>query len=94
MANKLIPGSQSTPPSKVAGWKGYTLNELRYRQAYVAARLELEKEQLIRDMETERSMMTPMGLLGNLGSMMQYANWGILAFQALKTVGSLFRHKK
>lgn len=87
-------GKKNIAPAKVEGWKGYTIDELRYRRAYVLARLELEKQQLLVDIEDQRSMMTPLALLGHLGSMMQYAQWGLLAFQTFKAFGSLFRRKK
>jgi len=92
---KLLPGQQATPPHKVEGWQGYSLQQLRYRRAYVIARLELEKEQLAENLRSERaSLASPMGLMSGIGSAFRYINWGMLAFQAFKTLGPLFRKKK
>ncbi len=89
-----VADKKGSAPAKVEGWKGYTINELRYRRAYVVAKLELEKQQLLVDLEEERGMMTPLALLGRLGSAMQYAQWAVLAFQTFKAFGSVFRRKK
>lgn len=90
----MLPGSTPIPPYKERGWKGYTYSELQYRRAYVCARLELEREQLVDDCRMQRQALSPSGLLGMAGSALKYANWGILAFQAFKTVGSIFGRRK
>lgn len=95
MTMKLLPGQQATPPHKVEGWQGYSLQQLRYRRAYVIARLELEKDQLANDIRTERaSLASPIGLMSGIGSAFKYLNWGMLAFQAFKILGPLFHKKK
>lgn len=95
MNTKLLTPQAAESPAKVAGWQGYTLQQLRYRRAYIAARLELEKEQLLRDFQTEKSVMaSPMGIISGIGSAFKYLNWGILGWQAVKTVGSIFGKKK
>lgn len=92
---KIIPAtSPTTPPHKAEGWKGYTLNQLRYRRAYVTARLELEKEQLGRDIKAERQALTPLSIVSHVGSALRYANWGVLAFQAIKLFMPLLKKKK
>ncbi|MDE5627813.1 MAG: hypothetical protein K2I58_07650, partial [Candidatus Amulumruptor sp.] len=70
------------------------LDQLRYRRAYVTARIELEKEQILNDLRQQRSSLSPMMLLSHAGSALRYANWGILAYQAFKTIGRLFGRKK
>lgn len=91
---KMLPGEKSTSPHKIQGWRGYTYDQLLYRRAYVTARLELEREQLLQDIQTQRQALTPMGILGYVGNAFKYANWGVLAFQAFRTIGSLFSRKK
>lgn len=91
---KMLPGAAPLPPHKINGWKGYSYDQLLYRRAYVMARLELEREQLLQTIQTERQSLTPLGLLGHVGSAFKYVNWGVLAFQAFRTMGSLFWRKK
>lgn len=90
----MLPGEKSTSPHKIQGWRGYNFDQLLYRRAYVTARLELEREQLLQDFQTQRQALTPMNVLGYLGSAFKYANWGMLAFKTFKTVGSLISRKK
>ncbi len=52
------------------------------------ARLELEREQLLQTIQTERQSLTPLGLLGHVGSAFKYVNWACFAFQAFRTMGS------
>lgn len=92
---KQLPAfKQAIPPHKVEDWHGYTLDQLRYRRAYVVARIELEKDQILNDIRQQRESFSPWLLLTHAGSALRYANWGILAFQAFKTIGRLFGRKK
>ena len=64
MKKKLI----TSEPVYDASWKGYTLNELRYRRAYVKVKLDLQKEAIItRSQEIAQSgnlVPTPSGPMG------------------------------
>lgn len=92
---KMLPGAQPQTPQKVEGWQGYTIDQLRYRRAYVAARIELEREQLVQDIKDQRqTLFSPLGIIGHAGSLLKYANWGMIAFEGFKTITSLFRRKK
>lgn len=48
MKKKLI----TSQPVYDASWKGYTLNEIRYRRAYVKVKLEMEKEAIVSRAQT------------------------------------------
>lgn len=94
---KMLPGEKTLSPHKAAGWRGYNYEELLYRRAYVTARIELERDELLYGLKTQQRSITGSGLTGvlsMLGGVFKYANWGILAFQTFKTIGSLFARKK
>lgn len=79
-------------------WKGYTLNELRYRRALTGVAIEIEKDRLSRAISgivpgalKARSSGTSM-LSKALGAL-SYVDYAILGWKLFKTLKSL-RHPK
>ena len=75
-------------------WKGYTLDELRYRRAAVSARNQVEKTMLSRNFEAlrtgnpiTRSWQSMQSIFSTIG----YVNSAILGWQLLRRVLSVVR---
>lgn len=84
-------------------WRGYTLEELRYKRAETMARTEIEKYRL--SLATERvKESTPLlggsggggmlGLLSRSGSWISYLEYGLMAYRLFKRITPLFRKKR
>ncbi len=80
-------------------WNGYTLDELRYQKALSAARLELQKERMMAQVQKMRetvSLVPSSGIIGRMFSSLNYVDYGLIAFRIIKRVTGLvrkFRHK-
>nr|MBD5376550.1 hypothetical protein [Bacteroides sp.] len=80
-------------------WKGYTLEDLRYRRAYVAARRELEKERLYNRLGATKKGATESvtNRVRRVASMVPFMEYGIMAFsvgsKVFRFLGK-FRKKK
>ncbi len=82
------------PPHKIAGWAGYTLDELRYQEAYVAARLQIKKEQLVQESnQFKGNILHPQGagLMSRIGTLMDYAGYGLMAYKMVKQAVGLLK---
>lgn len=79
-------------------WKGYTLDELRYRRALVGARIEIEKYRLNALTEQYRNMpqrLTGSGsLVGRVMGAFSYAEYAILGFRLVRRMVKLFRGRR
>lgn len=77
--------AESKPlPHQLPGWKGYTLDELRYQRALVAARVEIQKERLVVQSDKLRNAMSsPTGVWGRIFSSINYVDYAVLAFQLI-----------
>ena len=75
-----------TKPQEQENWNGYTIEELRYRRAYIGARCELEKEKLLSGISRFRGHagQSTMRAVEKVGSAIPLFNYALLAF----TVGS------
>lgn len=69
-------------PHREEAWTGYTLDELKYRRAYLAARKELEKERLLHNVSQLRGAAgtTTMNVFKKVSSGIPLLNYGLLAF--------------
>lgn len=85
--------STQAAPHTDPQWKGYDIEELRYRRAYIAARADIEKERIAASMRQNFSSSSPMasGLLGKLLGSLTYFDYGVIAFRLGKRVLSLVR---
>lgn len=75
-------------------WKGYDIEELRYRRAFVMARMEIEKERMTasaRSLYGNTAGQSSSGIMGKLLGSLSYIDYGVLAFRLGKRVFSLFR---
>ncbi len=89
----------SEQPQKEEKWNGYTLEDLRYRRAYVAARLELEKERLNHNAGAMRKGVknSANGVVRRVTSAVPFFEYGIMAYSVgskLFRVLGKFRRKK
>lgn len=89
-------------------FRGYTLDEIRYRRALAAMRREYSKEKIINGMTRLRKRAVfggkESGVVGKAGSLasklfsglnyIDYAMVGFTAFSAIKKVFRIFRKKK
>lgn len=91
MAEKQLPKTHNDPQ-----WKGYTIDELRYRRAYIVARLEVEKERMAttsRRFYGNTGLTPTAGIMGKVFGSLNYIDYAVLAFRLGKRVYSLFhRH--
>ncbi len=84
-------------------WKGYTIEELRYRRAYIATCSELAKERLNQQVKSVRSntlhtatsaATTLTHSIPYLGTAFAVAKWGGRAFKFIKNLSSRRKTKK
>lgn len=78
-------------------WQGYTIDELRYQRALTSARLEIQKEKLSNQFQTIRGtfgMVEGKGIMGKMLSSLNYVDYAVLAFQTVRRLSALFRHRK
>lgn len=73
------------PHSSVEGWKGYTLDELRYARAYTAARMELNRGRLMSRLEevSKSGLKTssPAGILGKVLGAFSYIDIALMTWK-------------
>ena len=75
-------------------WRGYSLKELRYRRARVAADLQVQKVMLARRTDALRRgnpITRSWNSMRDLFSVIGYANSAVLAFQLFKRLRGLCR---
>ncbi len=70
-------------PHTSEGWDGYTLDQLRYMRAYTAARIEISKDRMQRNLANLKSGPAGKteGLLGKMFSTLSYLDIAILTFK-------------
>lgn len=94
--NNLVNGL----PHKQENWKGYTLEDLRYRRAYVAARRELEKERLHHNIGNARkgAVTAAGGTALRVMQVIPFFDYAMMAWsvgsKAMKLLGRFRRKKK
>lgn len=77
-------------------WRGYTLEELRYRRAYVDARRELERERIAYNLSNWRQHTASAAgtTLKRIGTAIPAVNYAVAAVGVGMKVMRLFRRKK
>lgn len=85
---KIIAGH----PNQDEQWEGYTLDDLRYRRAYVAARRELEKERLFHNVGSMRNGVSKSAntVMRRVTSSIPFLEYGVMAFSVGQKVFRLF----
>ncbi len=84
--------------SENAEWKGFTIDELRYRRAYLLARCELSKDQMMRAMG-EAKQGLPLsgashGIMGKILGSLNYLDYALIAFRIGSKLFKLTRHRR
>ena len=80
-------------------WKGYTLEELRYRRAMALVRRELGQNQLNESVNNVKTRVSDNGIRGFMGNnsflkKMKTADYLLLAFKLSNALFKLWRKKK
>lgn len=78
------------------GWKGYTVDELKYRRAYIQARLEISKARILSQVSglDTRKRQTGVALRSmSVVNIIKYAEYGLMAFNAVKRITGLFKKR-
>ena len=93
MATKALPPINTTDDSK--SWKGFTLEDIRYRRAINTVKMEIEKERLMSE-TTQLVGNTTQGLFTSatvrkLFSGFSYLDYGVLASQVFRQIQKVFR---
>ncbi|MDE6177011.1 MAG: hypothetical protein K2F71_05650 [Paramuribaculum sp.] len=81
-------------PHHHAEWRGYTIDELRYQRALTSARLEIQKERLLNQVNTIRGsfgMLEGRGIMGKMLRSLNYIDYAVLAFQAFRRLRGFSR---
>lgn len=95
MQQRLLPPHTE---SDTAQWKGFTIDELRYRRAYMLARCELAKGQLMRSAHEAKQGM-PLsggshGIMGKLLGSLNYLDYALIAFRIGSKLFKLTRRRR
>lgn len=87
-------------PHEKPDWKGYDIDELRYMRAYMAARLEINRDRIKRNFSNFKdsgSVVKNSSLFGKVLGTLSYLDVALLAFRiggkVFKTM-RLFRRKR
>ncbi len=88
--------SETPEPAK---WQGLTLDELRYRRALSAVKLEAGKSQMTNLLDNTKNKVESGGMRGllfknSLVSKLKFADYLILSYQATRTLLKIWRKFK
>lgn len=80
-------------------WKGYNIDELRYRRAYLLARSEIERMRLVSKVDAVRSNIPSMGAGGMTSRILKglsYLDYAYIAYKISSKASKIFSkfHKK
>lgn len=78
-------------------WKGYTIDELRYQQAYTQARLEIERERMTASAQSLYSGSIAGkagGIMGKVLGSLNYVDYAVLAFRLFRKVYTIFHRRR
>ena len=89
----------SLEPHNQEDWQGFTIDQLRYRRAYIGARRELEKERLYHRVnnagDNARNMVS--GTVSRVATAIPFVRYGMMAFSVgssiFKVLGKLRKKK-
>lgn len=84
-------------PHDEPGWKGYTLDELRYQKAVAMIRLEMEKEKIsagFSQMKNGMPMMSTGGIAGKIMGSLNYLDYALIAYKSVTKITSMVRKMK
>lgn len=78
-------------------WNGYTIDELRYQRALTTARLDIQKERLLNQVNAVKGsfgMLEGRGIVGKMLRSLNYIDYAVLAFQAVGRIRSLIGSRR
>lgn len=78
-------------------WKGYTIDELRYQQAYTQARLEIERERIAagaRALYSGGVAGKASGIMGKVLGSLSYVDYALLAFRFCRKVYTILHRRR
>lgn len=87
---------KTLPLAKTDEWRGYTLDELRYRRVMALTRIEIEKSKMIATSTDVRDNLPFIGrsFLGNFTKSLTVVEYAVLAFKLFRRIAPLFRKKR
>ena len=97
---KTMKANDTDPLIDPASWKGYDIDELRYRRAYLLARCEIQKMKLAQQTEAMKQGLPSFKTSGVAGRMLKGLSYMDYAYRAYRTVSQAvkifgrFRHRK
>ncbi len=84
-------------PEENLEWNGYTIDELRYKRALTTARLDIQKERLLNQVNAVKGsfgMLEGRGIVGKMLRSLNYIDYAVLAFQAVGRIRALLVSRK
>lgn len=88
---------KKSPTHEEDGWKGYTLDELRYQRAVALARIEMEREKMAvkaYDLRQNMPVVGRSGLMGKIMGSLSYVDYIVLAFKLTRSLSRIFRRRR
>lgn len=85
---------KNNPPHHNADWQGYTIDELRYQRALTSARLEIQRERLLNQVNAVRGQFGTLegrGIMGKMLRSLNYVDYAVIAFQTVGRIRSMFK---
>lgn len=77
------------------GWKGYTLDELRFQRMLALAKIEIEKDQLSHQMNSLSKFGGFGGpIMSKLTSALSYVDYVVVAFRVIRTISKMVKRNK
>lgn len=78
-------------------WRGYTLDEIRYRRAIVSVKLEIEKDRIASVYQSSVGRMFSLGkaesgLTGKINSLFTMVDYGAMAYNLVKKMINIYKN--
>ena len=83
----------SAAPHHKKNFRGYTLEELRYRRAITSLKIDMttEKLKLLTSPKMQQEVKTVTGYVKGLENTLRYVDYALLAYSVTRRVGNFFR---
>ena len=83
---------QQRPPHQRKGFKGYTLEEMRFRRALTGLKIEMttDKLRLMASPKMQKDVKTVTGYMTGFENVLRYVDYAFLAYNVTRRIGSFF----
>lgn len=72
-------------------FRGYTIDELRYRRAYALAKYEMSKMRMVEQLDSAKSSLAPRGLMGKIIGNFNWLDYAMIGFNIFRMLRRLRR---